>query len=70
LFKGKRKARFFLVKNNRKIEDIQSIYPTQLIKLLFAKKEEFIKFVDGANGRNLTNNNFASSVGYSANIIE
>ena len=40
---------FFLIKNNGKIEDIQSLYPTQAGKLLFAKIKELkhFKFVDG-----------------------
>ena len=40
---------FFLVKNNGKIEDIQSLYPTQAAKLLFAKIKELkhFQFVDG-----------------------
>jgi hypothetical protein len=49
LKKKKEGKGFFLVKKDGKIEDIQSLYPTQAAKLLFAKIKELkhFKFVDG-----------------------
>ena len=49
LKKKKTAKGFFLIKNNGKIEDIQSLYPTQAAKLFNTKVDELknFKFVDG-----------------------
>ena len=55
---------FFLIKNNGKIEDIQSLYPTQAGKLLFAKIKELkhFKFVDGDKWKVVDNGRNSSSL--------